>query len=51
MANLVFPMAYLVVAYVFLPLYFRHGVISIFELLAHRFGPRCGGWPWCSSSS
>lgn len=35
--NLVFPISYLIIAYVFLPVYFKYKVKTIFEYLEHRF--------------
>jgi len=38
LANLAFPVSYLVVAYIFLPAYLKHNVTTIFEYLEVRFG-------------
>jgi SSS family solute:Na+ symporter len=38
--NLVFPFSYLVVAYVILPVYFKHNTRSVYEYLERRFDAR-----------
>src|SRR5207248_1834546 len=37
-------LARIVVSAVFIPAYYRHGVVSIYEFLETRFGPRTRRW-------
>ena len=37
-------LARVVVSAVFIPAYYQHNVVSIYEFLGMRFGPRRGGW-------
>lgn len=37
-------MARIIVSFLFIPLYYKHGVISLYEFLGTRFGPRTRTW-------
>ena len=37
-------MARIIVSFVFIPVYYKHGVISLYEYLGTRFGPRTRHW-------
>jgi solute:Na+ symporter, SSS family len=37
-------MARIIVSFLFIPLYYKHGVISLYEYLGTRFGPRTRHW-------
>lgn len=41
-ANIIFPISYIIIAYVFLPVYFKYNVTSIFEYLENRFNANVG---------
>jgi len=37
-------MARIIVSFIFIPVYYKHGVISLYEFLGARFGPRTRRW-------
>jgi solute:Na+ symporter, SSS family len=37
-------LARIIVSYIFIPIFYRHGVISLYEFLETRFGPRTRVW-------
>jgi SSS family transporter len=37
-------MARIIVSFVFIPVYYKHGVVSLYEYLGTRFGPRTRHW-------